>query len=678
MKRLEKGFVILGLQALLVLVMLHGSWSAPFHTIDDRQHLHTALDRPWTSWFQRSISSMYFPVTLFSYWVDYSLFSIPSRHEWDVRGTTGVPPVAQAADVCSAPAMRRMNGLYHLLGGFLLWSFLRRLGVGAGLAAFVALAWTGHPMACESVCWISERKNVLTALFGFGALLAWTVPRERFWRIPLVSVLYLLAVLSKPSALGLLPVFVMLELLYPQGAPACHERDVRGTTGVPPVETGLYRTPRFWLSFAGRLLLPALITAGGIFVTLSGFQLEIVTPPGGSVFTALLTDTEIFSRYVRQTLFPIGLSFFYGVEPVTSLGDWRVWVYGLLLMGFFGALVWAAGRERRRLALLGVLWFLGALGPSANIVAIPFWMQDRYVYLASAGLLLAVAAAAAGLAARYAQGRAVLPCVAIPAVAALTVLTALRSPLFGDEARLVVDAGLKQPNSAIACLEAAHFMRQEYVRHAATGPQPDRELAKAAAEAALGFYNNAVRCPDSSLQIDPFTLNVRRAELLLGLGRFEEAREMIGPLPPPGLVPLPETTPDGRRAHYARGERSRGYQPHMLAAAWLIMGETYLRQSGDTSKTLAAEQRMEMAEKAREAAERSVAVHPMNGEGYIMQARALIRGADLLAEQHKMPEALKRFEAGMAVLKSLPASSPSYKLAQAVIAGLPPPQEPKN
>jgi hypothetical protein len=87
---------------------------------------------------------------------------------------------------------------------------------------------------------------------------------------------------------------------------------------------------------------------------------------------------------------------------------------------------------------------------------------------------------------------------------------------------------------------------------------------------------------------------------------------------------------------------------------------------------------MDLANKARDAGARSVAVHKMSGEGLLLQARALIRGADLLAAQRRMPEALQRFDAGIAVLKSIPASSPSYNLAQTMIARVPPPQAPSQ
>src|SRR5208283_1456715 len=90
----------------------------------------------------------------------------------------------------NAPGYRLTSLLIHLASALVLWRIFLSLKAGRWCSLFAAAAWVAHPAACESVAWISERKNVLAACF------------------------YLLAVLSKPTAAGFLIVFAAYEFLY--------------------------------------------------------------------------------------------------------------------------------------------------------------------------------------------------------------------------------------------------------------------------------------------------------------------------------------------------------------------------------------------------------------------------------------------------------------------------------
>src|SRR5262249_35423374 len=122
-------------------------------------------------------------------------------------------------------------------------------------------------------------------------------------------------------------------------------------------------------------------------------------PPGGSIFTAALTDVEIVARYLCNALIPTNLSMAYYVEPIVSLGDPRLWAYGGAIAAFVALTLWLA--ENRRRAVFGWLWVLGALGPSLNFVATDDWMQDRFFYLSLPGLFLAIGEAGYGLTSKF-------------------------------------------------------------------------------------------------------------------------------------------------------------------------------------------------------------------------------------------------------------------------------------
>ena len=112
------------------------------------------------------------------------------------------------------------NVALHLLSAFLLWRLLRRLGsepawIGAWLFAL-------HPLAVESVAWISELKNTLSLPLLLLAMAAyvdyddasgarpgpagWSRPAGRYG----LALLWFLAAMLSKSTVAMFPVVVLL------------------------------------------------------------------------------------------------------------------------------------------------------------------------------------------------------------------------------------------------------------------------------------------------------------------------------------------------------------------------------------------------------------------------------------------------------------------------------------
>ena len=64
-----------------------------------------------------------------------------------------------------------VNILLHLVNCLLLWRLLDRLAIPGAIV--IAAVFAVHPMHVESVAWIIERKDVLSALFYLTAVLVW-------------------------------------------------------------------------------------------------------------------------------------------------------------------------------------------------------------------------------------------------------------------------------------------------------------------------------------------------------------------------------------------------------------------------------------------------------------------------------------------------------------------------
>ena len=107
--------------------------------------------------------------------------------------------------------------LYAVIGAALVALLYRRLGVPAMLAALGAALYAVHPIHTEVMAWLSARKDLISLIFILWSLLAWLWARDaatpNLWRTrySLAIILQLLAVLSKPIAVVVPPLFIAYE-----------------------------------------------------------------------------------------------------------------------------------------------------------------------------------------------------------------------------------------------------------------------------------------------------------------------------------------------------------------------------------------------------------------------------------------------------------------------------------
>jgi hypothetical protein len=492
--------------AIAGLALLNGAWRGGFTSFDDRQHLDLVRDafnagwfgfmRIWPTW-------SYMPATILSYQFDRTLFSnVLHITNW-------------------APWVRAMTYLYHIGAALALWRIMLLLRFRRFEALFIAVFFSAHPMACETVAWVSERKNALSAMFGFAALWAWLgwgtdigVTRAKYWHIPAATALYALALVSKPSALGLLPVFGLLEIA-PFG----------------PCFDGAPLRTRMWRGVL-RCLPPTVIAVVIAIVNVHTHGPELCQPPGGTVFTAMLTDLEIVPRYLFNLAAPSSLSAMYYVNPIVSLHDPRVG-YLVLLIALGAATVLLSQHRWRTLLAWG--WFIGALGPNLNLIAIPLFMQDRYVYLSTPAFAMILTDVFVGVLARVKSGAGAPRIAAGVYVLALASMAAVRAPIFGNALTIFADAVEKQPLSA----NARYGLGMTYLQ--ATENVQNLSDAQTFRKKCAAQWEQALRsCPD--VKRFPFfsEMALRVGEEYMADGNGPKARQfwLLSAYPPPNVPPL--------------------------------------------------------------------------------------------------------------------------------------------
>jgi Tfp pilus assembly protein PilF len=246
------------------------------------------------------------------------------------------------------------------------------------LCAFVAALFAVHPLHVESVAWISERKDVLSAFFGLSAI--WTYatyaqqPTGRRYAVTLG--LFALGLLAKPM-LVTLPLVLLLLDVWPL------DRLSRGTRALV-----VEKLPFFALAAASSVVTFLVQQRGGAVGGLGVLGWDV------RVENALLS----YVRYVGKCVWPSGLSAFYPYPSQTSVG------LALLALAGLAAVTVLAVRasSRHPFLLVGWLWFLITLVPVIGLVQVGDQaMADRYTYLPLIGLFMASAWGCEALAARW-------------------------------------------------------------------------------------------------------------------------------------------------------------------------------------------------------------------------------------------------------------------------------------
>jgi protein O-mannosyl-transferase len=279
--------------------------------------------------------------------------------------------------------------LLHVGNVLLLFAFLRRTSGATGRSAAVAALFAVHPTHVESVAWIAERKDVLSGCFFLLALAAYAgyARRPGLGRYLLVALLFALGLLAKPMLVTLPCVLLLLDV-WPLG------RFRRAASARERAKLVLEKLPLFALS--------ALASVATLAAQQRALASAEILPLDLRIANALVS----YMVYLGKTFLPRHLAVFYPMP--LAIPPWKVAAAGLLLAGLTAASLRLA--HRAPYLAVGWLWFLGMLAPVSGLVQVGSQaMADRYTYLPSIGLLVAVVWGAADLMAALRTRRAEPP-----------------------------------------------------------------------------------------------------------------------------------------------------------------------------------------------------------------------------------------------------------------------------
>ncbi len=487
--------------ALLVLVLVVAVVYAPVTTFgfvnqDDGRyllnnpHVQQGLTLDAVGW---SFTTLYFsnwhPLTWLSYLLDVQLF--------------GIDP----------GAMHVVNLLLHVANTILLAWVLFRMTSAFWPAFAVAALFGLHPLHVESVAWISERKDVLSALFWLLAMLAYTsyVRGGGAKAYAAAWLMFCLGLLAKPMIVTLPCVLLLLDY-WPL------RRDVTWKRLV------LEKMPFFVASAASAMITVLAQHRGGAVSSLDTLSWS----------SRIANAAVAYGAYLGKTVWPSRLSPFYphpgeGIEPIC------VAVAATVLVAITACAF--AMRIRKPYLLVGWLWYLGTLVPVIGLVQVGSQaMADRYTYIPLIGIFIAVAWLVWDLVKPSSARRRVAAACAIGCVAALSMVSARQVWIWRDSVALFSHAlAVTEPSSAVhtnlgvALAEAGRF--EDAIPHfeASLRMQPNSARTYynlAVAHERLDEPDVAVRQYEQALELDPEYADAANnlGRILLNRGEIPGAR----------------------------------------------------------------------------------------------------------------------------------------------------------
>jgi len=477
--------------------------------VTDNPHVRAGLTWDGVIWaFTTFHAANWSPLTWLSHMLDVQLFGL--RSGWH----------------------HMTNVLLHAGAVLLLYAALERLTKARWPSAFVAFLFALHPLHVESVAWISERKDVLCAVFWF--LTIWCYARYTqkpgAVRYLLMLVSFAFGLLSKPMIVTLPFVLLLLDF-WP----------LRRANRLAVLWEKL---PMFALTAAASMATFLAQEQGRAVRSLAAVSL------GLRIANAVVTCVV----YIVRMLWPFKLAVFYPYP--SELPAWEV----AMAVAILAAITILAVRYRRSHPYLAVgwLWYLGTLIPVIGLVQVGAQSSaDRYIYVPMVGLAIMIGWGAADLLAWRPQLKRALATAGAIAGLACIVLTSIQLRYWNDSRTLFQHAIDVTTNNHVAHNNLANYYLlqqenqqalphiQEALRIKPTYPQAHTNMALVLKR--LGKFDDSEREYKTALDLQPASWEAHSGygALMVSEGRLNDALQEFA-----AAVAL---QPDSGDAHYNLG-----------------------------------------------------------------------------------------------------------------------------
>ena len=331
--------------------------------VTDNYHVRAGLSPQSVKWaLTETEAANWHPLTRLSHMLDVQLFGM------------------------NAGAHHMTSMFFHLANTLLLFFVFKRMTGCLWQSGIVAALFALHPLHVESVAWVSERKDVLSAFFWLLTMGGYALYVERPGKIRfLIALLFFaLGLMAKPMLVTLPFVLLLMDYwplgrlggkMMPSGMIA---QPVTGGQRALILRLVIEKIPFFVLSAASCWVTIHAQQGKGAVGSLERFPMVV------RVANALVS----YVKYIAKTIWPQNLAAYYPHPGIVSW--WWVLGAGLLLV----AVSILAIRTIRQFPwfIVGWLWYLGTLVPVIGLMQVGAQaMADRYTYLPLIGLFIITA-----------------------------------------------------------------------------------------------------------------------------------------------------------------------------------------------------------------------------------------------------------------------------------------------
>ena len=350
----NRSFLICLLLALIILAVFYQVYSFSFVNFDDPAYIYknpniqTGITVKTIEWAcATGYAANWHPLTWLSHILDWQLFgSNPAGHHIT-------------------------NLIFHIANTLLLFFVLKQMTNAIWQSAFVAALFALHPLHVESVAWVTERKDVLSAFFWLLTMWAYVRyvknPKLKWYLILLI--LFALGLMSKPM-LVTLP-FVLLLLDY---WPLNRFKSKRS-----PAYLVVEKIPLFAMVIASSIVTFIVQKKGGAVAEIIGLPLKF------RICNALIS----YGEYISKMIWPSRLAVFYP-HPGFSISFFYAAISAVFLLAVT-IIVFRLAKNHKYL-VTGWFWYIGTLVPVIGLIQIGnHAMADRYSYITLTGLFIIIA-----------------------------------------------------------------------------------------------------------------------------------------------------------------------------------------------------------------------------------------------------------------------------------------------